>query len=518
MAGSHRSLYARVILLIVMAATLVGVVAIAVAAQLAAQQTEAALLRRAGLVATLEADALARPLWELNKDAGQEIVGNLINLDPAVLAVAVTAKAKTQPFVAAGNQAASGMVIERPVVLVEDGNRDVIGTLRMVVDRAEIDQAIHQIALSNGIGYGAVLIAVVAVTMVALRLIARPLRQLTRVMVGLQGGDLTLDVPWRARRDEIGEMANALQTFKDNTLRMTELRHERDHEQEVRVRRAEILETLTRDFEQLVRTALASVVGAATGLEETARTMSDNAHRTLDQASGAGTASVQTLQNVEHVATGARQLAASIGEIGRHVLRSSQTAGEAVSEVERTNGSIKGLADAAGRIGDVVKLIGEIASQTNLLALNATIEAARAGEAGKGFAVVAGEVKNLAAQTARATEQITTQIGDMQAASQEAVDAIERIGQIIGGIFNIATTIASAVEEQHTATNDIARNAQEAASGTGNVLHSVEKVADAATTTEQVAQGVLGTARSLADQSTALSREVNQFLDRVRAA
>ena len=73
----------------------------------------------------------------------------------------------------------------------------------------------------------------------------------------------------------------------------------------------------------------------------------------------------------------------------------------AVSEAHATNDGIKGLADAAQKIGDVVELIRNIAGQTNLLALNATIEAARAGESGRGFAVVASEVKSLAVQTAQ---------------------------------------------------------------------------------------------------------------------
>ena len=103
---------------------------------------------------------------------------------------------------------------------------------------------------------------------------------------------------------------------------------------------------------------------------------------------------------------------------------------------------INELSQAAGRIGDVVKLITAIAEQTNLLALNATIEAARAGEAGRGFAVVASEVKQLASQTAKATDEIGTQIAGMQTATQNSVAAIKEIGGTIGRISEIASTIA----------------------------------------------------------------------------
>ena len=121
-------------------------------------------------------------------------------------------------------------------------------------------------------------------------------------------------------------------------------------------------------------------------------------------------------------------------------------AAEAVKQAEKTNARINELSQAAGRIGDVVKLITSVAEQTNLLALNATIEAARAGEAGRGFAVVASEVKALAAQTANATEEIGTQIASMQGATQESVTAIKEIGGTIGQHPEIASTIAAAVE------------------------------------------------------------------------
>src|SRR3546814_12767605 len=130
---------------------------------------------------------------------------------------------------------------------------------------------------------------------------------------------------------------------------------------------------------------------------------------------------------------------------------------------------VKGLDDAAQKIGEVIGLIQDIAEQTNLLALNATIEAARAGEMGKGFAVVAGEVKSLATQTAKATEEIGNQIGGMQEATGSAVAAIEGIRAIMSSINQNASAIAAAVEEQNAATNDIARNVQQAAARTSGV-------------------------------------------------
>ena len=117
---------------------------------------------------------------------------------------------------------------------------------------------------------------------------------------------------------------------------------------------------------------------------------------------------------MQTVASAAEELSSSISEIKRQVAQSSDFASGAVSQAEKTNEQVQGLADAANKIGEVVELITDIAEQTNLLALNATIEAARAGDAGKGFAVVASEVKNLANQTAKATEEIGEQISGIQ--------------------------------------------------------------------------------------------------------
>jgi methyl-accepting chemotaxis protein len=179
---------------------------------------------------------------------------------------------------------------------------------------------------------------------------------------------------------------------------------------------------------------------------------------------------------------------------------------------------VKALAEAAQKIGDVVKLINDIAGQTNLLALNATIEAARAGEAGKGFAVVASEVKSLATQTAKATEDIANQVKAIQSATGDSVAAIEGITTTITRINEIATTVASAVEEQGAATKEIARNVQQASAGTTEVSRNISGVTQAAGETGAASSQVLGAASDLAKQGETLRAEVSRFLADIRAA
>ncbi len=136
------------------------------------------------------------------------------------------------------------------------------------------------------------------------------------------------------------------------------------------------------------------------------------------------------------------------------------------------------MAQAAQKIGDVIKLIRNIAGQTNLLALNATIEAARAGEAGQGFAVVASEVKSLAVQTAKATEDIASQISEVQASTGNAVEAIARIAERMREIDSFTSAVTASVQQQNAATGEISRNVASAADGAKEVVGTLTEVAE----------------------------------------
>ena len=141
---------------------------------------------------------------------------------------------------------------------------------------------------------------------------------------------------------------------------------------------------LVQQFERSIG-QVAQVVGSQAGkMQTTARAMSESADDTGQRTAAVASASTQAAANVDSVAASAEELASSVAEIARQVSESARIAGQAVREAAAADQRMSGLSQAAGRIGDVVRLIGAIAGRTNLLALNATIEAARAGEAGKG--------------------------------------------------------------------------------------------------------------------------------------
>jgi len=349
--------------------------------------------------------------------------------------------------------------------------------------------------------------------------ISTPVVAMTTAMQRLAAGDKQAVIPAQDRKDEIGQMAATVEVFKHNMIEADRLRTEQE-QAKVRAEsdKRAVMNKMADEFETSVKGIVQMVSSSSTELQVTAQSMSSTAEETQRQSTTVAAAAEQASTNVQTVATAAEELSASIAEIGRQVSESARIAGQAVEDAGRTNAQVQTLAEAAQKIGDVVKLINDIAGQTNLLALNATIEAARAGEAGKGFAVVASEVKSLATQTAKATEDIGNQIRSIQTATADSVQAIATIGQTIGRISEISTTIASAVEEQGAATKEIARNVQQASAGTHEVSANITGVTKAATDTGAAASQVLGAAGELSKQSETLHAQVDAFIAKVRAA
>ncbi|MFV3129251.1 methyl-accepting chemotaxis protein [Niveispirillum sp. KHB5.9] len=350
------------------------------------------------------------------------------------------------------------------------------------------------------------------------RRVVLPLNGLTAIIGRMAANDLAVDIPGAGRTDEVGDIARGLAVFREGALDRQRLEEAAETERQTREKRVARVDALIAQFERQVAEVLTGVGHAATDLDNTAQAMSGIASSTSEQLATSAAASDQTSANVQTVAAAAEELASSSHEIGRQVSESAAIARSAVGEVSRADTTVRGLADAAQRIGDVVDLIQQIAGQTNLLALNATIEAARAGEAGKGFAVVASEVKSLANQTATATQDIAAQVQAIQTATNAVVQAMSGVGQTIERVSEIATTIAAAVEEQGVATAEIARNVQQAAEGSQSVSEGLAHVSSGAQKTGEAAGSVLGASGELSRSATTLSGRIEGFLSGIRAA
>jgi methyl-accepting chemotaxis protein len=372
-------------------------------------------------------------------------------------------------------------------------------------------------ALAIGISAALMLIATCIFSIFT---IARPMNALTGAMKELASGNFGVVLPGLGRKDEIGGVAEAVETFKVKAAEKAREEAEAKIKQDqvaAQQRKADMIK-LADDFEDAVGEIIETVSSASTELEASASTLTATAVRSQELTTMVAAASEEASTNVQSVASATEEMTSSVNEISRQVQDSARMAGEAVDQARKTNDRVSELSKAAARIGDVVELINTIAGQTNLLALNATIEAARAGEAGRGFAVVASEVKALAEQTAKATGEIGQQISGIQAATQESVNAIKEISGTIEKLSEISSTIAAAVEEQGAATQEISRNVQQAAQGTMQVSSNITDVQRGASETGSASSQVLSAAKSLSSDSNRLKLEVGKFLNTVRAA
>jgi methyl-accepting chemotaxis protein len=348
--------------------------------------------------------------------------------------------------------------------------------------------------------------------------IIRPLHIMRDAMLAVAAGDLAVDTGYTQRRDEIGALAGALETFKQQASDKRRIEEQERERNAGTVARQQAIEGYVGDFESQVRQTLDRLNDASNGMRATSSDLSEVSGQTNSRVKVAEKASGEASTNVESVASASHELSVSIGDISRQVSHAAGIASRAVTRARETDGTVQGLAKTAAGIGEVVGLINSIAAQTNLLALNATIEAARAGEAGRGFAVVASEVKSLASQTAKATDEISEQIADIQRVAGEAIEAIKGIGGIIGEVNEVATAIAAAVEEQGAATQEISRNVQYAAQGTRNVSENIAGVKTDADAAATAAENVRHASETLETQGLQLSNQVTEFLAKIRAA
>jgi methyl-accepting chemotaxis protein len=385
---------------------------------------------------------------------------------------------------------------------------------------AESDAAIAQTErLIVMLAAGGFLLGAVLATLLG-KGISRPMTAMCKAMRELAGGNFDVVLPGLGRKDEVGEMAAAVEEFKLQAVAKAERdasAQEAQNKASSTARRTELIR-FADEFETAVGAIVSNVSASAVQLESAAGTLTRTAETTQSLSSRVAGSSEQASNNMQSVASATEELSTSVDEIGKRVRESNRIAEAAVLQAQQTDGRIGKLSRAAQEIGDVVKLITAIAEQTNLLALNATIEAARAGDAGRGFAVVASEVKSLASQTAKATDEISSHILGMQGATQESVAAIKEIGGTISQISGIASSISTAVEQQSAATQEIARSVQNVAKGTDEAAADIMEVNRGATETGSASEEVLNSARTLSSESTRLRAELDRFMANIRAA
>jgi methyl-accepting chemotaxis protein len=434
---------------------------------------------------------------------------------------------------------------ERSFAAIENLADEMTETSKEIRDR-EIARADARLGRQEVMFIAVMLIAVVIgcfVSLVVGRGIARPVGGLTVAIKRMAHGDFDLVLPGLGRKDEIGEIAAAVETFKLKAVEKAQLeaneilqRHQAEAEAQAKVaeeraraaaEQAAAVEALAAGLAKLSEGDLR--VRLNEGFTDTYKQIRDDFNTTIAQLQAtiaaialatrevAGTAAeissstTDLSQRTEEQAASLEETSASMEEISATVRKNAENARQAnefttgtrtVADrggqvVAQAVNAMSRIAESSRKISDIISVIDEIARQTNLLALNAAVEAARAGDAGRGFAVVASEVRSLAQRSSQAAKDIKELITNSSGQVQEGVALVNKAGaslteivESIKKVADIVSAIASASGEQSTGLDQVSSALAQMDDVTQQNSALVEQNAAAAKSLEQQSQAM----------------------------
>ena len=366
--------------------------------------------------------------------------------------------------------------------------------------RAAITQSEHAayraVLVCVIVGVLALLLSVVMVVFLS-RLIANPLKEISKVTERVAARDLTVTVPSNHRADELGILAQTSRRMVENLRDVT--REMREGVNVLASSAGEILAATTQVAAGAVETATA-VSQTTTTVEEvkqTAEVSNQKAKYVSESAKKAAQVSQDGRQAVEDAIAGMRHIQDQMESVAAGIVR---------------------LSEQSQAIGEIVATVTDLAEQSNLLAVNAAIEAAKAGEQGKGFAVVAQEVKSLAEQSKQATTQVRTILNDIQKAMSTAVMATEQGSKAVDAGVKQSEEAGQAIRMLTESIAESAQAATQIAASSQQQLVGMDQVAVAMENIKQASeQNVAGTrqaetaAQNLRDLGQTLKQLVEQY-------
>ena len=371
--------------------------------------------------------------------------------------------------------------------------------------------------LSIAINISLALCLVLAIALVAFAAVAlfKPLSIMLGLMQKLSNKDLSIDIPYTDRSDEMGHMAGILDFFKQSLIEQKNIAEEEARTLVREREEREIMEGKTSAFDVRSTEMIDTLSKAAMKISSTAAKLTTASSETIDASQIVNIGATEANQSVQLVAAATEELSASSNVIAQQIAGVAEKASRASSAATSTSHQVGELNSLADSIGEVISSIKAIAEQTNLLALNATIEASRAGDAGKGFAVVADEVKKLASETAGKTIEIDERIAKIQNAIRNTVDAVQRIIGDVREIDQSTAEVARVIEEQTAATTEIGQNLSNASNRTQQVSGNISDVMTNAEQTTEAALDLNAAATELSEIADTFKRETAGFIQDV---
>ena len=463
----------------------------------------------------------------LAKELGlSEVVAELDEARKAFPAYFDTGMAMSQAYVAGGpalgnpmmpgfDAAASsvGDAMEKLAETVRKESTDALGQ----IDAAALGSAdgAVQALIVTAVFSVIIVLALGVVAMMGMQIVS-PIASVTAVMQKLAAGDYSARINVAKRSDEIGQMIETIEVFRQGLIETETLRAKQvEQAKQAEAERRASLREMASSVETEAGAAVSHVGEETTAMSQLANAMSASAANVTEQCQGAASAAEQAMMSASSVTAATEEFAASIQEVTTQISRAKEITGETVKTSNRTREAVANLSKAVDRIGEVAGIISDIAAQTNLLALNATIEAARAGEAGRGFAVVASEVKSLSMQTATSTDDIRRHIDEIQRVTRETSEVVSEISLQISNVDEVSTAISAAMEEQSATMGEIARHVAETATAAGYVSQSVSVVLGEAGRTGESARALSESAKDVAGSIVGLRETIVRV---VRAA